>query len=74
MSKGMTPSGGPRPKAGLAATKPARRATGEVMRLAAPNLDDLVRYRNPETGQTWCGFGRPPNWIRGEDRDKYRVR
>jgi DNA-binding protein H-NS len=34
----------------------------------------LARYRDPQTGQTWSGFGRPPNWIRGKNRELYRVR
>ena len=38
-----------------------------------PSLDDLVRYRDPESGRTWCGYGRPPNWIRGKDRERFRV-
>lgn len=38
-----------------------------------PDLSDLVRFRDPETGKTWNGLGRPPNWIRGKDRDRYRV-
>ena len=38
-----------------------------------PNLDDFVRYRDPESGSTWCGYGRPPNWIRGKDRERFRV-
>jgi DNA-binding protein H-NS len=37
------------------------------------DLSDLVRFRDPETGKTWNGFGRPPNWIRGKDRDRFRV-
>ena len=37
------------------------------------SLDDLVRYRDPESGKTWCGYGRPPNWIRGKDRERFRV-
>lgn len=41
--------------------------------LFGPDLSDLVRYRHPETGQTWNGIGRPPNWIRGEDRSRFRV-
>jgi len=41
--------------------------------LFGPDLSDLVRYRNPDTGQTWGGFGRPPNWIRGQDRNRFRV-
>ena len=41
--------------------------------LFGPDLSDLVRYRHPVTGQTWNGVGRPPNWIRGLDRDAFRV-
>jgi len=28
--------------------------------------DAEVKYRNPETGETWCGRGRRPNWVREE--------
>ncbi|WP_144143764.1 H-NS family nucleoid-associated regulatory protein [Paraburkholderia sp. BCC1884] len=41
--------------------------------LFGPDLSDLVRYRNLETGETWNGMGRPPNWIRGKDREQFRV-
>ncbi|MBS0450152.1 MAG: H-NS histone family protein [Proteobacteria bacterium] len=38
-----------------------------------PELDDFVRFRDPESGRTWCGYGRPPEWIRGQDRERFRV-
>lgn len=41
--------------------------------LFGPELSDLVRYRDPATGNTWNGRGRPPNWIRGKDRDRFSV-
>jgi len=41
--------------------------------LFGPDLSDLVRYRHPETGATWNGMGRPPNWIKGKDRGPFRV-
>lgn len=41
--------------------------------LFGPDLSDLVRYRDPQTGKTWNGFGRPPKWIQGKDRALYRV-
>lgn len=41
--------------------------------LFGPELSDLVRYRDPETGHTWNGMGRPPNWIKGKDRRPFRV-
>lgn len=30
------------------------------------------RYRDPETGQTWSGFGHQPRWIVG-NRDDYLI-
>ena len=41
--------------------------------LFGPDLSERVRYRDPETGRTWTGFGRPPDWIRGKDRGPFRV-
>ena len=41
--------------------------------LFGPEAGLLARYRDPETGKTWSGFGRPPNWIRGKNRERYRV-
>ncbi|MBS0340875.1 MAG: H-NS histone family protein [Proteobacteria bacterium] len=38
-----------------------------------PELEDFARYRDPESGRTWCGYGRPPTWIRGKDRERFRV-
>ena len=41
--------------------------------LFGPDLSDLVKYRDPATGNTWNGHGRPPNWIRGKDRAQFRI-
>lgn len=41
--------------------------------LFGPDLSDLVQYRDPGTGKTWNGHGRPPAWIRGKDREQFRV-
>ncbi|WP_081084329.1 H-NS family nucleoid-associated regulatory protein [Burkholderia territorii] len=32
-----------------------------------------VKYRDPETGETWCGKGRPPRWLMGKNRDQFLV-
>ncbi len=32
-----------------------------------------VQFRNSETGDTWSGRGRMPNWLAGQDREKFRV-
>lgn len=34
----------------------------------------VAKYRDPKTGQTWTGHGRPPAWIAGaKDRDAYLI-
>jgi DNA-binding protein H-NS len=30
-------------------------------------------FRNPETGDTWSGRGREPHWIKGKDREAFRI-
>lgn len=32
-----------------------------------------AKYRNPETGQTWTGRGKPPVWTKGLDLTQFRV-
>lgn len=31
------------------------------------------KYRNPLTGQTWNGRGKPPNWTRDSERSKFEI-
>ncbi len=34
----------------------------------------VAKYRDPKTGQTWTGRGRPPAWIAGaKDRDAFLI-
>ncbi|MFM0047343.1 H-NS histone family protein [Paraburkholderia sediminicola] len=32
-----------------------------------------AKYRNPETGDTWSGRGRPPQWMKGNDPERFRI-
>jgi DNA-binding protein H-NS len=32
-----------------------------------------VKYRDPKTGKTWSGRGKPPLWIAGQDRALFDV-
>lgn len=32
-----------------------------------------IKYRNPETNQVWTGRGKPPNWIKGQEREQFLV-
>ena len=43
---------------------PAAKAKGSV---GAP------KYRDPATGATWTGRGKPPNWINGKDRTPFQI-
>lgn len=43
--------------------KPKRRASSPV----AP------KYRDPATGLTWTGRGKPPVWIRDQDRSLFAI-
>lgn len=31
------------------------------------------KYRDPATGVTWTGRGKPPNWIVGKDRTPFQI-
>lgn len=32
-----------------------------------------AKYRDPATGNTWSGRGKPPLWIAGKDRAQFAV-
>lgn len=32
-----------------------------------------AKYRDPESGATWSGRGRPPAWIEGKDRARFQI-
>lgn len=32
-----------------------------------------VKFRNLETGETWSGVGREPSWIKGKDREGFKI-
>jgi DNA-binding protein H-NS len=32
-----------------------------------------AKYRNPATGDTWTGRGKPPRWIQGKDRAQFSI-
>jgi DNA-binding protein H-NS len=31
------------------------------------------KYRDPASGSTWSGRGKPPRWIAGQDRDQFLI-
>lgn len=32
-----------------------------------------AQFRNQQTGDTWSGRGRMPNWLAGQDKEKFRI-
>jgi DNA-binding protein H-NS len=43
------------------------RASGRSTGKVAP------KYRDPATGQTWTGRGKPPKWIDGQNREQFLI-
>lgn len=33
----------------------------------------VPKYRDPATGATWTGRGKPPRWIEGKDRKALEI-
>jgi DNA-binding protein H-NS len=31
------------------------------------------KYRNPKTGETWSGRGRPPGWLAGRNKERFLI-
>jgi DNA-binding protein H-NS len=31
------------------------------------------KYRNPKTGETWSGRGRPPGWLTGRNKERFLI-
>ncbi|RKP58537.1 H-NS family nucleoid-associated regulatory protein [Pararobbsia silviterrae] len=31
------------------------------------------KYRDPNSGSTWSGRGKPPKWIAGQNRDQFLI-
>lgn len=41
--------------------------------LGTPRVAVAAKYRDPETGATWSGRGKPPSWIVGKDRQQFLI-
>jgi DNA-binding protein H-NS len=33
----------------------------------------MAKYRDPKTGATWSGRGKPPRWIADKDRSQFAI-
>ena len=53
---------GQQPAQGLG--RKVRRGTGDKV---------AAKFRDPETGKTWSGRGREPTWIKGKNREEFKI-
>jgi DNA-binding protein H-NS len=55
---------------GKATAKPAAKARKN----GKPTTVGVAKYRDPATGKTWTGRGKPPDWIKGvKNRDQFLI-
>jgi DNA-binding protein H-NS len=47
--------------------KPSVKRNGKSKTPGAP------KYREPVTGETWSGRGRPPHWMAGKDKAAFTI-
>ena len=38
-----------------------------------PSGPVAAKYRDPSSGATWSGRGKPPRWIADQDREKFAI-
>src|SRR4051812_6889160 len=55
----------------LAGQSPAQAQGRKVRRGTGAKV--AAKFRNPETGETWSGRGREPKWLRGKNREEFKV-
>jgi len=55
----------------LAGQQPAQ---GQGRKVRRGNGDKVAaKFRDPETGKTWSGRGREPTWIKGKNREEFKI-
>ena len=46
---------------------------GKHGKVGRPRAGVAPKYRDPASGNTWSGRGKPPRWIAGQDRDQFLI-
>ncbi|CAG4905504.1 H-NS histone family protein [Paraburkholderia saeva] len=46
---------------------------GKATKVGRPRAGVAPKYRDPDSGSTWSGRGKPPRWIAGKDREKFLI-
>lgn len=52
--------------------KPSAKTAKKVAKSATAMRE--VRFRDPASGATWSGRGRPPRWLEGKEREQFEVK
>jgi DNA-binding protein H-NS len=48
--------------------------TAKARKNGKPTTVGVAKYRDPATGKTWTGRGKPPDWIKGaKNRDQFLI-
>ena len=55
----------------LAGQQPEQAQSAKTRRRTSGTV--AAKFRNPETGQTWSGRGREPTWIKGKNREEFKI-
>ncbi|UDG83349.1 H-NS histone family protein [Candidatus Vallotia lariciata] len=45
----------------------------KMAKAVRPRSGVAPKYRDPVSGSTWSGRGKPPKWIAGKNRDEYLI-
>lgn len=56
-----------------ATLSPLKQAMASASQTARPGRDKAPKYRDPASGKTWNGWGKPPTWIAGKDRAGFAI-
>ena len=48
--------------------------SGKGRRKSSTGIKVAPKYRNPSTGETWTGRGKPPKWIQNQNRDDFLIK
>jgi DNA-binding protein H-NS len=59
---------------GKGATKTTAKRAAKAPKNGKPATVGVAKYRDPATGKTWTGRGKPPDWIKGvKNRDQFLI-
>jgi DNA-binding protein H-NS len=59
---------------GKASSKAPVERAAKAPKSGKPTTVGVAKYRDPATGKTWTGRGKPPDWIKGaKNRDQFLI-